>query len=86
VEAQLHTLTSGRIHALAVLSPGKETAVQFCIGFWMGTKAGLETVEKRQVSCPTWGLKPDSSVFQHVTQSLYRYLTERAAAWGSRLH
>jgi len=40
----------GQLHALAALSPGKESVGTHWIGGWMGHRAGLDTVEKRKIS------------------------------------
>jgi hypothetical protein len=37
----------------------------------MGTRAGLDIMERREISCPYWESNPDSSVVQPVAQSLY---------------
>jgi hypothetical protein len=39
----------GQLHAPAALPSGKELPVTYCIGGWVGPRAGLDAVEKREI-------------------------------------
>jgi hypothetical protein len=40
---------SGQLHASAALTPRKELPGTHCIGGWVGSRRGLDTVEKREI-------------------------------------
>jgi hypothetical protein len=48
-------------------TPGEETPGAHWIGGWVGPRVGLDTVEKRQISCPRRKMNPNSSATQPVT-------------------
>jgi hypothetical protein len=40
-------------------TPGGSVPSAHCIGGWVGPRAGLDTVEWREISCPCWESNPD---------------------------
>jgi hypothetical protein len=55
---------SGQLHAPAALPAGKVPTGTYCIGGRVGSRAGLDVMEKRQISRLYRESKPDSSVVQ----------------------
>jgi len=56
VEVKLHTLLAlalrGQLYALAYLPPGKKAFGIHWLGDWVGPRAGLDMLAKREVSAP----------------------------------
>jgi hypothetical protein len=52
---------SGQLHTLAALPPGEEPLVP--IG-WMGPRAILDAVVKREILSPCWESKPRTPIVQ----------------------
>jgi hypothetical protein len=53
---------SGQFYATAALPPEKETLSTHYIGGCLGSRAGLDSLEKREIFCLCRELNPDSSV------------------------
>jgi hypothetical protein len=54
------------------VTPGWTAPGTGWVGGYMGPRTGLDAMEKRKIFCPCQKSRPGSSVFQPVTQSLYR--------------
>jgi hypothetical protein len=50
---------SGQLHATAALPLRKQSACADSIGDWVGPRAGLDAMEKRETSYPYPELNPD---------------------------
>jgi hypothetical protein len=48
---------SGQLHVPADLAPGKNSGTHWTRG-WVSTRAGLNALEKRKITCPCWGSNP----------------------------
>jgi hypothetical protein len=57
---------------LLPLYPGKRCPSTHSIGGCVGPSAGLESVERRQISCPFLGIEPQFHGCQPLGPSLYR--------------
>jgi hypothetical protein len=51
---------SGQIYAPTALTPGKDPGI-YWIGDWVGSRTGLDVLEKRRISCPCRDSNPGPS-------------------------
>jgi hypothetical protein len=58
VHAQLHAL---------VASPCEKVRSTYHTGGWVSTKANLDILDKRKITCPYQESNPDSFIFQPTT-------------------
>jgi hypothetical protein len=50
-------------------TPGERAPGNHWMGGWVGTRTGLDAVEKRKISCRCWETNPDPSAVQPVACS-----------------
>jgi len=63
-----------------ILNPGERTPGIYSLGGWVDLRAGVDAVEKRQITCPCWDSNCDSSVLYPLAP---RYSVPRLGSTGS---
>jgi hypothetical protein len=74
VEVQLHWLLTSLLDGLGRFATGKRPPGIHWIGDWVGTRAWLDALENRKISCRSQKLNHDSSVVLLVPHYQYHYL------------
>lgn len=71
---------SGELHAAATLQQWRDSSTHW-VGDFGGPTVGLDILQKRRISCPSWDWKPGSHNLQpnHLLTTLTQMLTWRVA-------